>query len=323
MKNSENAPWICPVCGEKLNIYGKSFVCVNRHCYDIARSGYVNLLGASGKGNHGDDRLMVKARTGFLNKGYYAPLAEKLTDFVLQYTVNGEYNYADCIVRNSGNGKSSSRAAHSGLIIDAGCGEGYYTGRIAEAIETRRMENSLSEEPASDTCDEAAGTPAAVSASVVGLDISREAVAAAAKRTENVFLAVAGTSGMPLPDRCAAIVLNVFSPLFPEEFKRVLCPGGKLIRVVPGERHLWQLKELVYDRPYENPPPQIEVPGFEPVLTERVNYDITLQDNNSIRQLFMMTPYYYKTGENDQKKLLNAANLTTRVEFEIIVSECP
>ena len=313
MVRFENAPWICPVCGEKLNISGNSFVCRNRHCYDVAKSGYVNLLPTSGKGNHGDDKLMVKARTDFLNRGFYEPLAKRLAELVCEFLAGTADSKYGCEGKPDmpGESRASEKSEKSGenrrLVIDAGCGEGYYTGIIADAVRSEQAKMSAYE----NTCAE--------KTSVVGLDISKEAVNAAARHTEGVFLAVAGTSAMPLPDSCAEVLLNVFSPLFPEEFGRVLRPGGRLIRVVPGERHLWQLKELVYDEAYENPPPQPEIPGFETIMTERLEYNISLPDSDSIRQLFMMTPYYYKTGEKDQRKLLDADSLTTRVEFEIIV----
>ena len=63
--------FICPVCKNELNKTGKSFICSNGHCFDMAKSGYVNLLLKSTGGNHGDNKLMVSARRDFLDKGYY------------------------------------------------------------------------------------------------------------------------------------------------------------------------------------------------------------------------------------------------------------
>ena len=57
--------FICPVCKNELNKAGKSFICSNGHCFDMAKSGYVNLLLKSTGGNHGDNKLMVSARRDF------------------------------------------------------------------------------------------------------------------------------------------------------------------------------------------------------------------------------------------------------------------
>ena len=62
---------ICPVCGAPLQREEKICRCERRHCFDLARSGYVNLLPPSPAGKrHGDDKRMVAARTAFLSRGY-------------------------------------------------------------------------------------------------------------------------------------------------------------------------------------------------------------------------------------------------------------
>ena len=259
--------FICPVCRKELESNGISYICSEGHCFDIAKKGYVNLLMSNSAGRHGDDKLMVRARTEFLNAGYYAPLADRLVS-IAKGLVSGP-----------------------AVIIDAGCGEGYYSAAIEQAGIGR----------------------------VTGIDISREALIAAARRGKGMALAVASTADMPVPDECADIVLNVFSPLFEDEFCRVLKDGGHLIRVVPMEKHLWEIKALVYDKPYENDAVELELNGFALESTDELRYDISLESGEMIRNLFMMTPYYYKTGENDQKKLQSADKLKTAVEFCVAV----
>ncbi len=94
---------ICPVCGEKLTDTGTSLICISpkKHCFDKAKSGYVNL--AVGKSGAGDDKDMVKARTEFLNRDYYLPLAEAVSEVV-----------GEC-----------------GTVVDCGCGDGYYSVKAA------------------------------------------------------------------------------------------------------------------------------------------------------------------------------------------------
>ena len=266
---------ICPICGEKLNPGDRSFLCLKDHCFDRAKSGYVNLLPpAPGGKRHGDDKLMVKARTRFLDKGFYDPLSGAI---------------AACVDSISGSSVN---------IVDAGCGEGKYTADLHSFLENRGKQ-----------------------ADIVGIDISKDALIYASKRCKSLSFFAASTAHMPLADSWADVVLNIFSPFMPEEFCRVLKTGGKLVRVVPLEGHLWELKELIYDVPYPNPPMDMEAEGFKIADVQKLCYEIDLSSKEEIMDLFMMTPYYYKTGAADQAKAENAEQLHTRLEFGIYVYE--
>lgn len=264
---------ICPVCSLPLNLQDKSYRCEKGHCFDRAKSGYVNLLPpAPGGKRHGDDKLMVKARTDFLDKGHYDPLSHAVAQLVCDH-----------------------KAQHL-HIVDAGCGEGKYTADVLACLTTHGK-----------------------TADIVGIDISKEALICAARRSKELTLCVASTAHMPLADECADVVLNIFSPFMGEEFARVLKPDGRLICVVPLEKHLWELKQLIYDTPYENPAPGTELPGFELIHRQDLRYAIELNSNEEIINLFKMTPYYYKTGVADQKKAEAAQHLKTAIEFGIFV----
>ena len=102
---------MCPICGENLNQQDRSFVCPNRHSFDIARQGYINLLTVQQKHSlaPGDTREQVLSRRAFLEEGFYAPIAQTLTDTAKKYGVTGE-------------------------ILDVGCGEGWYSAQLAGAL---------------------------------------------------------------------------------------------------------------------------------------------------------------------------------------------
>lgn len=176
-------------------------------------------------------------------------------------------------------------------LIDVGCGEGYYT----------------------DLLQRETGT------SVLGIDISKEALREAYKRNHDLLLAVAGASSIPVPDESAHMVVSLFAPCFPEEFHRVLLPGGILIRGVPLEDHLWELKCAVYDEPYRNPKPETDLELFDFLYQKEIRYRIRMDDPRDIRNLFMMTPYYYKTGASDQEKLNKLTSLQTKLGFAVQV----
>ena len=179
-----------------------------------------------------------------------------------------------------------------GTVADAGCGEGWYT----EGVAARLPE-----------------------ATVIGFDISKEALKWAAKRAGMDHLAVASCYRMPLAENSVDALLNFFSPLAAEEYALVLKPGGHLFRAVPGEHHLWELKSAVYDTPKPNLPEPEELPGL--TLLERcpIQNNITLKTNAELQALFKMTPYYYRTSPADKAKLAQYPTFTTRTEFTLLI----
>ena len=222
--------------------------------------------------NPGDDREMVHARTDFLAGGYYEPLRGALCALCAELLPRG------------------------GLLLDSGCGEGYYTAGIAAALH--------------------AADPAA---RVAGIDISKEAVKLAARRARDAQFAVASAFSLPLADGAADLLLNCFSPLCPEEFLRVLRPGGAFLYVVPSARHLWQLKCAVYDAPYENSEKIVAYPGFTWLRAAQVRGSITLPDAAAIEALFGMTPYFWKTPRAGRARLAALQTLKTDIGFDIHV----
>lgn len=179
-----------------------------------------------------------------------------------------------------------------GVVADAGCGEGWYTEGVAARLPR---------------------------VTVIGFDISKEALKWAAKRKGIDHLAVASCYRMPLADESVDALLNFFSPLAAEEYARVLKKGGHLFRAVPGECHLWELKSAVYDTPKPNLPETEELAGL--TLLERcpIREEITLSSNEQLQALFKMTPYYYRTSPKDKAKLEQYPTFTTRVEFTLLI----
>ncbi len=122
---------------------------------------------------------------------------------------------------------------------------------------------------------------------------------------------------MPFADECADMLCSVFSPFAREEFLRVLKSGGILISVIPDKRHLWSLKSALYDTPYENVLSDYEIEGFEFLGKSDVKDKITLL-GEEISDLFMMTPYYYRTRPEDKERILAREELTTEIEFQVL-----
>lgn len=265
--------FICPVCREKLETAEKSLICKSKHTFDIAKQGYVNLLLSNQMNTKlpGDNKMMVSARRNFLDKGYYKSLSEKLCDTASRYVKNG------C------------------TVLDAGCGEGYYTSNVY---------NSLLQK--------------GIKVNMLGIDISKNALAVAGKRSDKINWAVASIFHIPVADCSCNAVITLFAPYCGEEFQRILKPDGILIMVIPGEKHLWSLKKAVYDKPYLNEVKDYKLDGFKLIEKETVFGEIFLPCTQDIADLFTMTPYYYKTSEDGQRRLNSLAELTTEIDFEIL-----
>jgi 23S rRNA (guanine745-N1)-methyltransferase len=115
-------------------------------------------------------------------------------------------------------------------------------------------------------------------------------------------------------DRCIA---QAFAQ---EEFRRVLRPGGRMIYVVPGAEHLYQMKAVLYDTPYKNPVQEVAYEGFRPIGEREVSGSITVPAGQ-LEALFAMTPYYWKTPRDGAARLAALPELTTDIAFRFLVFE--
>ena len=184
----------------------------------------------------------------------------------------------------------------NGAVLDAGAGEGYYTDFIECALYERDGKSDVS-----------------------AFDISKDAVREIGKKNSRISLAVAGSYHMPVADETIDTVINTFSPLALEETRRVLKVGGHFIMAIPGENHLFGLKQAIYETPYKNVVADTALEGFELIEDEPLTYKICLDSKDAVRDLFMMTPYAYRTRPQDREKILARDCLETEVDFRVFV----
>ena len=177
------------------------------------------------------------------------------------------------------------------VILDAGCGEGSYDKYLYDAL----------------------GCP-----QIAAFDLSKEAVRLASKLVPDAAFCVGGSFCAPVRDGWADLLLNIFSPMAEAEFARMLRPGGHLVYAVPTARHLFGLKEILYDCPYENEIRQTEYDGFAFVKAVESTAVITLE-GQSVQDLFAMTPYYWNTPADGSARLAECESLTTEIGFRFLV----
>ena len=268
----------CPVCGQALQQQERSFRCPKGHSFDLAASGYLHLLPANKMHSKlpGDNKQMVSARRNFLQKGYYHAVSDKLNDVIAAEL------------------KKANRK--SPLLLDVGCGEGYYTSRL-----DAHLKESL---PNSQVC---------------GMDISKLAVNAAAKSCKSVMWAVASSFDLPVADNSCDVLISMFAPICMEEFHRVLKKSGILVFAVTSTKHLWELKEAIYDEPYENKKEDHQYEGFVFEQNHKVQDMLHLPCQDDIANLFTMTPYYYKSSVQTSQRVAALEQLDCQLDVDILV----
>ena len=250
---------LCPICGEILARIEKQYRCGNGHSFDLARQGYVNLLPVQQKRslNPGDTREQVLGRRAFLETGCYEPISNTLNE-------------------------TAKELGATGPILDVGCGEGYYSARLAEALD----------------------------AELTGLDISKEAVRCAAAKYKGPQWLCGTAAHLPVETGSAGVVTSLFALTMAEEFKRVLRPDGYFFQVLAAEDHLLGLKSIIYpELKFKEKNTVPEVPGFELVKSVPIRFTFTVE-GEQVQNLLGMTPHVFRITREGAARLAATEMLT-------------
>lgn len=191
-------------------------------------------------------------------------------------------------------------ATASAACLDAGCGEGYYLRQLAAA---------------------AVDGPALA---LLGLDISKWAVLAAAKRGQHhepgrqVSWVVGSNARLPVLPATIDRLLCVFGFPVHAEFARVIKSGGELLQLDAGPNHLRELREIVYptlkpDRSTDQPAPA----GFSRLSTKTIAYALDLIGSQPIADLLAMTPHLYRASNARRARAAELTALSLTVDVRL------
>ncbi|TWI58727.1 23S rRNA (guanine745-N1)-methyltransferase [Pseudomonas duriflava] len=262
---------ICPLCSLPLATAEQGVMCEQGHRFDRARQGYLNLLPVQHKKSKdpGDNAEMVEARRRFLGAGYYAPLAERLAGL--------------------------AHERDPACWVDIGCGEGFYTARLAEALPHRDG---------------------------YALDISREAVRRACRQAPQLTWMVASMARIPLPPASCQLLTSVFSPIDWAEALRLLAPGGGILRLGPAREHLIELRQRLYDevRDYDEAKHLQSLPAeLGLAQSESLSFRLNLTSREARSDLLSMTPHGWRVNaERRERVLAEPLEVTVAVRYDWI-----
>ena len=261
----------CPICQENLTLVESSLKCCNRHSFDLAKFGYVNLAPQI-KQSANYDKENFQNRQQILEAGFYQAILDAVSDLL-----------------------ASSKTTTT--ILDIGCGEGFYS---------RKLQESHSEK------------------TFYAFDISKDSVQIAAKSEPNwaVNWFVSDLARLPIKDASMDILLDIFSPANYGEFRRVLSKDGILIKVIPTENHLKEIRQKVQNqltnKNYSN---QDIKEHFQEHFTILSNQTASLTKPITAEQLqalLSMTPLLFHV---DQSKIDWSQLTEITIEAEILVGK--
>ncbi|UXY12928.1 23S rRNA (guanine(745)-N(1))-methyltransferase [Kosakonia sp. ML.JS2a] len=263
-------PFSCPLCHAPLNRRENAFVCPQRHQFDIAKEGYVNLLPVQHKRSRdpGDSAEMMQARRAFLDAGHYQPLRDAISALL-----------------------HARLPEQADAVLDIGCGEGYYTQALAAIAEQH-------------------------GARTFGLDVSKAAIRAAAKRYSQVMFCVASSHRLPFEDNSIDALVRIYAPCKAGELARVVKPGGVVITAAPGPRHLMELKGLIYDDVQLHAENAGEIAGFTVIGQQSQAYEMTLTGQQAVA-LLQMTPFAWRAKADVWETLAATEHFRCQTDFSI------
>ena len=272
----------CPVCSQPLqpgvenSTPARQLGCVNGHNFDRAKQGYWNLLLPQRKRSRspGDNEAMVQARQRFLDQQSYQPIADAVSATVL----------------------NAIKLVDNPVILDLGCGEGYYTDHLCHSFAKANQ-----------------------AASLIGLDISKAAIRQACKRDKRITWLVATGADIPLLPESVDFATLIFARLLPEPTAQVLGKNGLFLVVWPGPDHLRELRELIYTDVRDsdlNPDAQLHA-LFEPLRMETLRFRFQISDTVQLSDLLLMTPHGQRLNQERREALLKIEQLSLQADIRL------
>ncbi len=191
----------------------------------------------------------------------------------------------------------------SACLMDAGCGDGYYLDMMFNHLKDKEGQGELS---------------------FIGMDISKPAIMAAAKRNKLITWIVGTNRQPPILKSSVNIIVCVFGFQSFEGFYQTLVPGGKIILVEPGANHLKELREIIYADVKSSDPSDLsnlEEKGIYLIEEQLLQLNTGAIDNEQIKSLLLMTPHFYRANKEGRVSATNLQKLDLTIDIVFRVLE--
>lgn len=261
------APLACPIDGLPLKDCGASWQCESNHHFDLARQGYLNLLPASQKTSKdpGDSKVMMEARRNVMASGLFEAFAGELASQICA--------------------RIPAVPASPPVVLDAGCGEGYYTDFMQKSLSADHPE------------------PRPV---FIGVDISKWGVLAAARQYPNVTWLVGNNKRLPVLPGSVDIMTSIFGFETWHPWSELQTSGQHVLVAHAGPLHLIEMRELIYEsvtiHDAADDSKAIEA-GYQFVEKSSITYGAPLDSIDTAERILSMTPHGYRISADKKADL--------------------
>ncbi|MEE9322473.1 MAG: methyltransferase domain-containing protein [Granulosicoccus sp.] len=274
-------PLACPIDGLALEVAEHGLACARKHNYNVSRHGYVNLLPVRLKPSKdpGDNRDMVEARRAVVDHGVFEPFAQALSAVVCASAQQVDKDLP--------------------LLVDAGCGEGYYTAALSSSLRSKASLQNFA---------------------VLGVDISKWAITAAAKRHLYAAWAVGNNKRLPVLKGAASIITSLFGFETWHPWADLQHAGQIVVTASAGPQHLIELRKLIYETVIVHEVPdnaEALAAGYRQTGDSRVEFSSQINDPAIVANILAMTPHGHRVGTDSRTSL--DTSVVSELTMDIVI----
>lgn len=273
----------CPVCALPMTVDpSASLYCPVGHRFDLAASGYVNLLTRPTASHY--DKTMFAARRAAHEAGWFNPLLAEIGEALR---------------------RELRAAGRAPAVLEAGCGEGSFL----SALRARLLAADGAAEPL-----------------FVGADLAKTGIALAAKRDPSIVWCVADNAAAPFQSGRFDALLTILSPSNYRESRRLLRPGGLLVKAVPESGHLAELRRRLYSPKGKGTYANRQVverfsASCRLLEARRLRYMVEVDEPQRLESLLRMTPLSWGADETRLREVRATGLTEITFDFTVLYGE--
>jgi len=210
--------------------------------------------------------------------------------------------YAPIATRLAELSVSHSQQGAMTSCLDAGCGEGYYLSFYADYLEQKKRGGVY----------------------LTGLDISKAAIIAAAKRQSDITWVVGNSQHAPVMSSSVNLIWSVFGFHHLHGFRNMLCQNGKLIMVEAGPQHLIEIREIIYSHVRQTESvsqKEFDASGFCQIDRQTLTYQTAPLSSDQLADLLLMTPHLFRASSEGKQAMSQVQNMVLTVDVSYRVFE--